>query len=783
MLGRKKEEELSVQLCEGISLSESFFEQKENRILTLILKGFIVYLITMGGIGFYLSALNIRFNALLCHIVILVMALLCAMLYYSLLVENLGYAIVFILFAGMVYIFKDYINSGFYAIVNITIRNASEYLGTTVERLYNEKISDRYVTVTFVALFIGIVMDILFNVNISRRMKYVDTFLTVMFFNVIPLYIIMEPKLIYTLMLLTGMGMALVLKSGRHYNMLMQTKKHDTLYEIKRKKSVKKRELSYVYDIKTLLGASGVAAVFVFIVVVAVSVIRPIESFNVGYKENEYKELTMAGVSILMTDGLEGFYRGRGKDGGLKSGKLGDVSQITPDHQTDILMQFTPYEPTGVYLKGFTGRKYLPYRNEWSGGADVYYNSYDPSEVPTPEADILEKAFEEGHETAGKGTMRLMYVDDYLNIAYLPYYYKGELKKESGFYDISYFPRLSGNLTKVPASAYPDGKPYTEDDLYVPPENAEVIKNFIEEAGLTNATTAKLVNGVRDYFQENIPYTVKPGKTPKDKDFVNYFLAENRKGYCAHFASAATLIFRYMGLPARYIEGYAVGPDEVFEGEIVEDKSYADYYQGYSAYGDTALVEVSVTDDDAHAWVEVFDARYGWVVVDVTPSSGEAEDVNDFWSEFDRLTNGGGDEDENDGAAAFGISDKTVKTVVYGLLILLLVVICGAFLSVLAAMIAYRIKYVRAAPSDRLVMYITAKRKRLAGKDKSLKELINYRDLIAALSERAGTETDKSLIALFERAGFSDKGISEEEFNTAVRGFDELVKAYRQKSA
>ena len=69
----------------------------------------------------------------------------------------------------------------------------------------------------------------------------------------------MEPKLIYTLMLLTGMGMALVLKSGRHYNMLMQTKKHDTLYEIKRKKSVKKRELSYVYDIKTLLGASGVA--------------------------------------------------------------------------------------------------------------------------------------------------------------------------------------------------------------------------------------------------------------------------------------------------------------------------------------------------------------------------------------------------------------------------------------------------------------------------------------------------------------------------------------------
>ena len=219
-MARKKEKEPELILCEGIRLSDSFFEQKEKRILTLILKGFIVYLITMGGIGFYLSALDIKYNALLCHFVIFVMAIVCAMLYYSLTVENLGYAIVFILFAGLVYMFRDYINSGFYAIVNITIKASSEYLGTDVQRLYNEKITDRYVTVTFVSLFIGIVMDILFNVNISRRMKYVDTFLTVMFFNVIPLYIIMEPKLIYTLMLLIGMGMALVLKSGRHYNPL-----------------------------------------------------------------------------------------------------------------------------------------------------------------------------------------------------------------------------------------------------------------------------------------------------------------------------------------------------------------------------------------------------------------------------------------------------------------------------------------------------------------------------------------------------------------------------------
>ena len=778
MARKTKEKEPELVLCEGIRLSDSFFEQKEKRILTLVLKGFIVYLISMGGIGFYLSALDISYNAALCHFVIFVMAILCAMLYYSLTVENLGYAAVFILFAWLVYIFKDYINSGFYAIVNITMKAASEYLNTDVQRLYNEKITDRYVTVTFVSLFIGIVMDILFNVNISRRMKYVDTFLTVMFFNVVPLYIVMEPDLIYTLMLLLGIGMALVLKSGRHYNPLMQTKKNDTLYEIKRKKSPKKRELSYVYDIKALTGAAGVAAAFVFIVVVAVSILKPVDTFNVGYKENEYKELTMSGIALFMTDGFEGFYRGRGKDGGLKSGKLGDVSQITPDHQTDIIMQYTPYEPAGVYLKGFTGETYMPYQNEWIGGPAVRYDTA-PEEVSTPEADALKRDYEAGEENTGKGKMRLRYLDNYTGTAYLPYYYSGTLEKDAAFYEIAYYPRLSGSTTKVSPDDYPDSEAYTEADLYVPEENVEAIRSFLNESGLITATKSELINGVKNYYQENIPYTVKPGKTPKDKDFVNYFLSDNKKGYCAHFASAATLIFRYMGIPARYIEGYAVSMEEVFNGELVEDKNYADYYEGYSAYGETAMVEVNITDDDAHAWVEIYDTKRGWVVVDVTPSSGEEEDVEDFWSEFDRLTGNGTDDGASDDGGGFGISQQTVKTAIYVLLGILLAAILGLILSVLVRKLIYRIRYVKAAPADRLVMYISAKRKRLVRKDKSLSGLINYRDLILALSQRAGVAADEELIRLLERAGFSGSGISEEEFGTATAGFEELIRAYK----
>ena len=193
----------SMELCEGVYLQEEFFEKKENRVLTLLLKGFIVYLLSMGSIGFYLTAFDISFHVGLCHALILLTSLGCAMLYYRLMVENLGYLFLFVTFAFLVFTFRDYINSGFYAIVNITVDNAAQYFDVDIQRLYEEKIGNRYVTVTFVALFIGIVLDILLNVYISRRMQYVTAIVIIMCLNLIPLYLTMEPDLLYVLMMLS----------------------------------------------------------------------------------------------------------------------------------------------------------------------------------------------------------------------------------------------------------------------------------------------------------------------------------------------------------------------------------------------------------------------------------------------------------------------------------------------------------------------------------------------------------------------------------------------------
>ena len=75
-----------------------------------------------------------------------------------------------------------------------------------------------------------------------------------------------------------------------------------------------------------------------------------------------------------------------------------------------------------------------------------------------------------------------------------------------------------------------------------------------------------------------------------------HFVAEGKRGYCQHFAGAMALMLRMLGVPARVAAGFTSGK--------YEDGGW------------------TVTDHNAHAWVEVWFPGYGWLPFDPTPGRG-----------------------------------------------------------------------------------------------------------------------------------------------------------------
>ena len=508
------------------------------------------------------------------------------------------------------------------------------------------------------------------------------------------------------------------------------------------------------------------------------TVLKPVENFNVGYKINKYKEVSMAAVGTFLVDGFEGFFRRGNMRGGLRTGRLGDVSSIRLDHQPDVMIEYTPYSSSMLYLKGFTGDTYIPYENYWGTNEKLNDRSVHP------EADALAEAFEEEKDYSARGVMRIYNADGDKTLRYVPYYYAGDEEKLTNYDEVIYYPLDDRSDLVVPESAYPEGKPYTEDDLFVPEENRKVIRQFCEDLSLDGMDGREAVQTIADYFQDEIPYTVKPGKTPKDEDFVNYFLEENRKGYCVHFATSAVLALRYVGIPARYCEGYAVDINQVMDGELLENRAYSDYFSGYNSLGETAMVHVNATDADAHAWIEYYVEGKGWRMADVTPSSSEEEDVTDFWDEFDRIMGDGDEDNTEDGTGVgAGIPAMAVRGVIYVIFGLLGGAVCVVILIWAGKYVVYLVRFAKADWSDKLIMRYHVLYKRRSRRDKELRECLNYRTQVTYLAKKRGDapEAYEWLIEALEQAGFSNALIDENTYLKVSETCKDLYKRRKER--
>lgn len=110
-------------------------------------------------------------------------------------------------------------------------------------------------------------------------------------------------------------------------------------------------------------------------------------------------------------------------------------------------------------------------------------------------------------------------------------------------------------------------------------------------------TVYDITQRIRDVLVQRASYIEKP-EMPQGTDPVTWFLNKGHQGNAVLFASAAVLAYRAAGIPARYVEGYLVSQQMAEEA------------------GDAEIV---VTEQNAHAWVEVYLDGVGFVPIDVTP--------------------------------------------------------------------------------------------------------------------------------------------------------------------
>ncbi len=329
--------------------------------------------------------------------------------------------------------------------------------------------------------------------------------------------------------------------------------------------------------------------------------------------------------------------------GGMNKGKLGQVDKVEFDGETRLKVSVSGNVEFPLYVKGYVGSTYTG--QSWNVIGDnnnaiietrLRENDLTFNDIYNVPYKLME--FEAADKTqmtiepVKYANMIVATTDEDDSTYYIPYgaYFDKEVIEKDGIikenavdsqvYSVYQLTRpdniikTNGNIYAYSESVYSDAIDiYSENNYYY--DGYYLLADELPDVYYYNNQWVDLLKGnantngyevyvhcIRNYLKENFEYSLEPGKLKEDEDFLEKFMNE-RKGYCSHFATAATIMFRMYGIPARYVEGYFVHPDS---DELKE-------------YNDTGTTIIDVDDSYAHAWTEIYIDGYGWMPVEVTP--------------------------------------------------------------------------------------------------------------------------------------------------------------------
>lgn len=380
--------------------------------------------------------------------------------------------------------------------------------------------------------------------------------------------------------------------------------------------------------------------------------------------------------------------------------KSGDLTERTRGEKEGTALVITMENPQSVYLRGFTGDIYTG--DSWVPLADQAYYDVNDQMIWHEKNGFnalgqIGQAKKLSGEKTKSATINIKAEGADKRYAYIPYEIEsfegderpdikgGNFGEAKGLKKLKEYTCIAGenatkDWTETAARIFTEAEEQQEKELenyfieesnyntyvysdftYLSGSDKQRIKKEIGESGDQSKGHIDYKYAIRkitEYLDENFIYTENLGNRPTEEPQMLSEFFEKKKGYDVQYATAATLMFRYYGIPARYVEGYLVTPEDAEKAE--KGKPF------------------EIGFERAHAWTEIYIDGAGFVPVEVTPEyKGVMEEAdmkigisnNTLLREFDEPeteknnqgeSSSGGDDDKPEGWKWFILVAVTV---------------------------------------------------------------------------------------------------------------------------
>ncbi|HEX6308626.1 MAG TPA: DUF3488 and transglutaminase-like domain-containing protein [Longimicrobiales bacterium] len=134
--------------------------------------------------------------------------------------------------------------------------------------------------------------------------------------------------------------------------------------------------------------------------------------------------------------------------------------------------------------------------------------------------------------------------------------------------------------------------------LQLPPLSGRMLA-LADSFRASSVTAYDQAIAVERWLRTQFGYTLELPRTAREAT-LDHFMFERRAGHCEYFSTAMAVLLRAGGVPARNVNGFLGGE-----------------WNGFGRF-------LTVTQNQAHSWVEVYFPGFGWVPFDPTPAGGAA---------------------------------------------------------------------------------------------------------------------------------------------------------------